>query len=165
MLLAVGPCEGQQLAAKALLATLAKLLATAHAQRVALRVGLLVSRSSPCSPTLPALRPGHACLTCVKHLMRKGASACAHRLHWTRQDALMDSVPLLLWPKPLTPTAGRILPAALLPHAVAHLLPLLLLPPERVRALDAAQAQRVNDSDDRALDILAASIVRSQPSR
>jgi len=34
-----------------------------------------------------------------------------------------------------------------------------------VRALDAAQAQRVNDSDDRALDILAASIVRSQPSR
>ena len=93
------------------------------------------------------------------------ASACAQRLRGARQDALLASVPLLLSPRPLTPSAGRILPAALLPHAVAQLLPLLLLPPERVRALDAAQAQRINDPDDGALDCLAAGIVRSQPCR
>jgi len=97
--------------------------------------------------------------------VRKHVSACAHLLHGARQDALMDLVPVLLWPKPRTTAAGRILPAALLPHAVAQLLPLLLLPPERVRALDCAQAQRVHDPDDGALDFLAASIVRSRPCR
>ena len=35
--------------------------------------------------------------------------------------------------------AGRALPAELLPYAAAQLLPLWLLPPERVRALDLPQ--------------------------
>jgi len=50
VLLAVGPCESLLPAAKALLATLAKLLAMEHVPSAALRAGLSVSRSGPAAP-------------------------------------------------------------------------------------------------------------------
>jgi len=56
----------------------------------------------------------------------------------SRQDALIGWVPELLCPVASQRAAGRFLPAELLPHAAAQLLPLLLLPPERVRGLDTA---------------------------
>jgi hypothetical protein len=50
VLLAVGPCESLLPAAKALLATLAKLLAIEHVPSAALRTGLSVSRTGPAAP-------------------------------------------------------------------------------------------------------------------
>jgi hypothetical protein len=58
---------------------------------------------------------------------------------------------------------GHVLPAALLPHAVAQLLPLLLLPPERVRALDLAQIE--SEHADGVTHFLSSRMVRLQPSR
>jgi hypothetical protein len=48
VLLAVGSCESQLSAAKALLATLAKLLALEHVPSAAMRAGFSVSRSGSC---------------------------------------------------------------------------------------------------------------------
>ncbi len=50
----------------------------------------------------------------------------------------MTCVPKLLHTNARLRVIGRALPAELLPYAAALLLPLLLLPPERVRALDLA---------------------------
>jgi len=50
VLLAVGSCESLLPAAKALLATLAKLLALEHVPSAAVRAGLSVSRSGSCRP-------------------------------------------------------------------------------------------------------------------
>jgi len=53
-----------------------------------------------------------------------------------RQNALAAPVPDRLSSGASTRAAGRALPAELLPYAAAQLLPLWLLPPERVRALE-----------------------------
>jgi len=113
--------------ALALLATLAKLLAPAHVPGAAVRAGLSVRRSH----TMHTSRASHM----PRASMRAPESDL---LPGVRQDALMASVPDLICPTPRTQAAGRVLPAALLPYAVAQLLPLLLLPPERVRALHVA---------------------------
>jgi hypothetical protein len=88
-------------------------------------------------------------------------------LHGARQDALTDSThALFVCATPDTRAVARALPAALHPHAVAQLLPLLLLPPERVRALDAAPVQSVlHDHGNGVSTLLSGRLVRSQPSR
>jgi len=155
MLLAVGSCESLLPAAKALLATLAKLLAPAHVPGAAVRAGLSVRRSH----TMHTSRASHM----PRASMRAPESDL---LPGVRQDALMASVPDLICPTPRTQAAGRVLPAALLPYAVAQLLPLLLLPPERVRALHVALIQRVNNHSDGVVSgCLSRRLVRPQPSR
>ena len=53
-----------------------------------------------------------------------------------RQEALIGWVPELLCSTAPQRAAGRFLPAELLPYAAAQLLPVLLLPPKRLLALD-----------------------------
>ena len=77
----------------------------------------------------------------------------------------MVSVPVLLYPYPHERGGARALPAALLPYAAAQLLPLLLLPPEHVRALDAAQVQSVlHDHGNGVATLLSGRLVRLRPS-
>ena len=75
----------------------------------------------------------------------------------------MVSVPVLLYPNPHERGGARALPAALLPYAAAQLLPLLFLPPERVRTLDAAQVRRVHDRAGGVSIFLLGRMVRSPP--
>jgi len=92
VLLAVGSCESLVPAAKALLATLAKLLTPARVPGAAVRVGLSVRRSGPCRPRphpLPLLQPGrcapHTCDTCrVQACERLRPTGCMGRarLRW-----------------------------------------------------------------------------------
>jgi len=58
------------------------------------------------------------------------------RIMGVRQEGLIHGAPRLLRPAAGMGAAGCALPAELLPCAAALLLPLLLLPPERVRALE-----------------------------
>ena len=75
------------------------------------------------------------------------------------QGALLTCVPDLLH---LQPWYGLALPAELLPYAAAQLLPLLLLPPERVRALDLAR-RPPSLAVDQVLGFLSRVVVRTRP--
>ncbi len=88
------------------------------------------------------------------------------RLHGARQVALATSThDLVVCATPDTRAVARALPAALQPYAVAQLLPLLLLSPERVRALDAAQVQSVlHDHGNGVATLLSGRLVRLRPS-
>jgi len=140
--MAAGSAEAAAPAARALLSTLAKLLARADEPGFALGSGLRVRCAGACST--PAAAPqrrviahalgGHA-------IMRASARPPMTSAAAGRQDALYSWTPNLLRlatiENAVSPlTLGQTLPEALLPYAAAQLLPLLLLPPERVRALD-----------------------------
>ncbi len=79
------------------------------------------------------------------------------------QGALLICVPDLLH---LQPRYGLALPAELLPYAAAQLLPLLFLPPERVRALDPARLAPLVAADlvaaDQVSDFLSRAVVRTR---
>ncbi len=138
VLLAASSVETVLPAAKALLATMAKLLATAHAPGAVLRAGLLVSRARSFRQLAAArlMRVRRQAL-CALH-GRPLVTGCVQ----ARQEALIVWVPEVLCPSADQRAAGRALPAELLPHAAAQLLPLLLLPPECVRGLGAALLNR-----------------------
>jgi len=78
-----------------------------------------------------------------------------------RQEALVVWVPEVLRPSADQRAAGRALPVELLPHAAAQLLPLMLLPPECVRGLDAALLNR-HTSTLQATVFLTEALVSSQ---
>jgi len=87
-------------------------------------------------------------------------SAARERTRAAAQDALTTSVPRLL--RLGAASRADALPAELLPCAAAHLLPLLLLPPERVRALE-PPSHSAPSSDDLLSDFLAEVVVRATP--
>ena len=94
-----------------------------------------------------------------------GAGRRARKERWcralarARQDALTTSIPHLVRAK-----EAEGLPAGLRPCAAAHLLPQLLLPPERVRALEPPSHSPAS-SDDRVADFLCEVVVRAAPAR
>jgi len=135
VLMAVGPVQPAPLAAKALIGTLAKLLA-ARAPYAALRTGTWVSRTGARSAAAAVTSRGgtrHA-----RGRRRRGAPACDLPCV-ARQDTLVGTVPQMLKPNATLRGVGHALPAELLPYAAANLLPVLLLPPERMRALGPAR--------------------------
>jgi len=138
VLVSVRITEGAPPAAKALLATLAKLLASACAPGSALHEGLQV-RHACCRR---ACRPCQRAARTHGMPSRVSSVPACDPLRGGRQDALMIWAPDLLRWGVTARAAGRALPAALLPYAAAQLLPLLLLPPERVRTLSAPRSPR-----------------------
>ncbi len=162
VLLCLGACKAAPPAARALLSTLAKLFAMAHAPGSALCAELRVRRvrarrpwrpagacsahankSCVCQLVVPvAEKPGHVqiCPACasVWYLLAK---AWAENLPCSgRQGAL--GAACIAWGSGLLRSGaglraiGLALPAELLPYAAAQLLPVLLLPPKRLLALD-----------------------------
>ncbi len=73
------------------------------------------------------------------------------------QGGLLICIPDLLHSQP---HYGLALPAELLPYAAAQLLPLLLLPPELVRALDPAHFA-LSPATDRVSGFLSRALVRT----
>jgi hypothetical protein len=162
VLLCLGACKVAPPAAMALLSTLAKLLAMAHAPGSSLCAELRVRRVRARRPQRPtAARRVHANkIPCVSAggACRGGAWKDARQLRLYermapvslnpgqnlscggRQEAL--GVACVAWASGLLRSDARLrsiglaLPAELLPYAAAQLLPVLLLLPERVRALD-----------------------------
>ncbi len=140
--MAAGSAEAAAPAARALLSTLAKLLARADEPGFALGSGLRVRRAGACST--PAAAPQRRIAAHAfggRAVMRASARLPVTPVAAGWQDALYGWAPSLLRlatiENAVSPrTLGQTLPEALLPHAAAQLLPLLLLPPERVRGLD-----------------------------
>ncbi len=81
------------------------------------------------------------------------------------QEALIVWAPRLLRPAAGMGAAGCALPAELLPSAAAQLLPLLLLPPERVRALELPREYSPPGRADKVSVFLAEVVVSARPPR
>jgi len=128
--------EGVPPAAKGLLASLVKLLASARAPGAGLRGGLQVSCARRRRVAAPAGRR-------VRAWQAVSGEYCARARdvqRGGRQDALIFYTTDMLHADTTLRAGVCGLPVELLPHALGQLLPLLLLPPERVRALSAPWA-------------------------
>jgi len=129
LLLAAGAGAAAPPAARPLLATLASLLATARAP------GAAPARRVPGAPRRP-LQPcgGRGARRAARRARR--ARSCPQRCARGRQGMFCAYGPDLLSRGAELRAAGNAVPTEPLPYAAAQLLPLLLPPPESVRALD-----------------------------